>query len=185
MPQTSVEFRQPKWLCEGQYATTSQRRVDGALQAARNGAAILPFGRLAQLNPATNIISPLAGAPAANLLLVIPIYIERLGIPMQTLIDATFTNPAAPIGYPPNYELVEYITMGDVVVWSETAVNPGDPLFYRHTAATAPNNLVGRFRATAVAGETNATAITNARFIEQTTGAGLAVVRVQSIAGLI
>lgn len=182
MPQTTVESRQNKWLCEGQYATTSQRRVDGALQYAKNGSTILPFGRLAVLDPATNIVAPLSGAPAATSLLVLPIFTEKFGLSLSDAVAANASSVV--IGYPPNYENVEYATLGDFVVWSEVAVNAGDPVFFRHTAASAPNNVIGRFRKAAVAGETGATALSGARFIEQTGAAGLVVVRLQAIAGL-
>lgn len=180
MPQTTVQYRQDKWLCEGQYASTAQRRIDGAIQFAKNGNALLPFGRVATLDPATNIAAPLSGAPGGSLLLIIPIFTERFGLTLSSLIS----NDSSSFGYPANYENVEYITMGDVVMYSEQAVNVGDPVFYRHTAAAAPNNVVGRVRKAAVTSETPASALTTARFAETTTAAGLVLVRVQTLVSL-
>lgn len=180
MPQTTVAYRQSKWLAEGQYASTRHRTIDGAVQYAKNGAAILPFGRVAELNPVTNIITVLDGVITAGNLLVIPVLAEKFGIKLDDLA----ANSSAGIGYPANYELVEYITSGDVVMYSEQAVNVGDPVFYRHTAAAVPNDVVGRVRKAAVANETPASALTTAQFAEQTAGAGLVTVRIQAMIGL-
>lgn len=179
MPQTTVAYSQPDLLVEGQIASTATRSIEGAIAYAKNGAAVLPFGRVAELNPATGIVSSLSGAITAGNILIIPVYTEKFGIKLEDLA----ANSTA-LGYPANYENVEYITMGDVVMYSEQAVNPGDPVFYRHTAATAPNNVVGRVRKAAVTDETPAAALMTAKFISQTAGAGLVIVRIQAIAGL-
>lgn len=179
MPQTSVQYRQPALLTEGQIATTKQRSIEGAIANAKNGAAVLPFGRVAEMNPATRIVTSLDGAPTAGNVLIIPVFTERFGLSLQEL-----AANSANIGYPPDYELVEYITFGDVVMYSEQAVNPGDPVFYRHTAGDAPNTIVGRVRKATVLDETPATALATARFIETTGGPGLTIVRVQTMIGL-
>ena len=180
MPQTTVAYRQNKWLAEGQYASTAHRRVDGAIQYAKNGSVILPFGRVAELNPTTNIITPLDGTITAGNLLVIPVFTEKFGIKLDDLA----ANNSEGVGYPAHYESVEYVTSGDVVMYSEEAVNVGDSVFYRHTAATAPNDVVGRVRKSAVATQTPADALTTAQFAEQTAGAGLVAIRVQAMIGL-
>ena len=58
---------------------------------------------------------------------------------------------------------------GMLYVYTETAVVPGDPVYFRHTAEAAPLDVVGRFRNDDSG--TNADLIANCTF-ESTTGAG-------------
>lgn len=174
MPQTSVQQRLNKWLTEGQLASTKQRDIDGALQYAKNGNAVLPFGRVSKLTIATNIVTPLDGAIGAGEILVIPIFTEKFGLKLDDL----YANNGS-VGYPANYENVEYITEGDVVMYSETAGNVGQPVAYRHTAASSPNDVVGRIRNAAVVDE--AVAMTTVFYAEQISAAGLVACRVGRI----
>jgi len=70
--------------------------------------------------------------------------------------------------YRENQEM-NIIDFGDVWVYTEQAVVPGDPVFFRHTAAVAPNDVVGRFRKDA--DTANADQIPGATF-ETTAAAG-------------
>lgn len=176
MPQTTVTYKQNQWLAEGQVGSTVGRTIDGAIQYAKAGASVVPFGRVAELDPATNIITPLSGAPSG--LLVIPIFTEKFGIKL----DDFAANSSANIGYPANYESVEYITEGDVVMYSETAGNIGVAAAYRHTAAASPNDVVGRIRNAVVTNE--AVALTTLVYAEQIAAAGLVLMRVRTLAGL-
>lgn len=47
--------------------------------------------------------------------------------------------------YTENREM-NIITFGELWVYTEQAVVPGDPVFYRHTVESSPLNIVGRFR---------------------------------------
>lgn len=167
MPQTTVKNRQARWLVEGQRASTHCPRIDGTMQAAYNGnSGILPFGRVSVLNPVTNLVTTLAGAPAAGSLLIIPIFTERYGLSLETL----STRPALDVGYPEGQDIqIEYITEGDVVMWSEEAVNAGDVVHYRAVATGA--EIPGRVRKTA--DSTDTAILTGCYFTHSTTGPGL------------
>lgn len=186
MPQTTVGLRQPKWLAEGQYGSTAMRRVDGALTPAVCGIAsgVLPFGRIAVLDPATNVVTAVSGVPAAGSVLIIPVLNEKYGIPLAQLTAfpsgdlqqvGTIVDPA--VGYPPG-SLVDYITAGDIVMWTEEAVNIGDPVFYRYTAGAGVNTVLGRVRKTVDGALTPAAATPTLRFAEPIATAGLVLVRV-------
>jgi hypothetical protein len=176
MPQTQINSRQVQWLGEGQYASTRNRSVDGAVTQAI-AAAFIAYGRVAVLDPATNLVSPLSGAPAAGLILVVPILVDRYGVALATALQDT----AQDLGYPAG-AMVEYITQGDVVMWSETGGTLGGAVHYRHTAAAAPNNKVGRIR-NAADGSNTATR-TTMTFAETKTTAGLIAVRVMTSVSL-
>jgi hypothetical protein len=175
MPQTVVNSRMPKWLTEGQRASTQNPRIDGALANAYNGnagGAILPFGRVARMDPATRIVTSLAGAaPAAGSLLIVPLFTEKFGMTLSQLI----TRPATDLGYPGNNPnaLVEYIVEDDVVMWTEVSVQAGQQVHYRHTAAGG-NTVLGRVRNAADA--SNTATFGTAYFAESRTGAGLVAV---------
>jgi hypothetical protein len=177
MPQTGISSIQQKWLGEGQYASTRARSVDGAVQQAiANG--FIPYGRVAVLNTSTNRISALNGAPANDAVLVIPILVERYGM---SLAEAYADPATGDLGYPDG-AMVEYITEGDVVMWSENGGTIGGAVHFRHTAAAAPNNKLGRIRNAAVADQTDTRG--SLRFAETRSGAGLIAVRVMTSVGL-
>lgn len=78
--------------------------------------------------------------------------------------------------YTENREM-NIMDFGKIGVYTETAVVPGDPVFFRHTATTAPLDVVGRFRNDS--GSNLATQIIGATF-ESTTAAGeIAIVRIR------
>jgi len=70
--------------------------------------------------------------------------------------------------YDENREM-NIIDFGDVWVYTEEAVVPGDDVFFRHTADTAPLDVIGRFRKDNSGGD--ADQIPGATF-ETTAGAG-------------
>jgi len=176
MPQTTVSNRQPQWLGEGQYATTRARSVDGAVEEAI-ASGFIAYGRVAVLNPLTNVVTALSGAPAAGSILIVPIMVDRYGM---TMTDA-FAAVAPDLGYPTG-SMVEYITEGDMVMWSENGGQLNGAVHYRITAGTAPNNKVGRVR-NAADGVNTATA-TTIRFAETKAGAGLIAVRIMTSVSL-
>jgi hypothetical protein len=176
MPQTAINSRQVQWLGEGQYATTRNRSVDGAVMQAV-AAAFIAYGRVAVLDPATNLVSPLSGAPAAGLILVVPILVDRYGVALNTALQSD----PGDLGYPQG-SMVEYITQGDIVMWSENGGTLGGDVHFRHTAAAAPNNKVGRVR-NAADGSNTATKNTM-KFAETKTTAGLIAVRIMTSVSL-
>jgi hypothetical protein len=176
MPQTAINSRQVQWLGEGQYATTRNRSVDGAVMQAI-AAAFIAYGRVAVLDPATNMVSPLSGAPAATAILIVPILVDRYGVALSTALLDT----AQDMGYPQG-AMVEYITQGDVVMWSENGGVLGGDVHFRHTAAAAPNNKLGRVRS--AADGSNTATRTTMTFAETKTTAGLIAVRVMTSVSL-
>lgn len=78
-------------------------------------------------------------------------------------------------GYP-DKEPVGYVAVGDIWVYTEQAVTPFDPVYFRHTAGTAPNTQLGRFRKDADGGL--ADAATNVCFLRSTTGPGLVLIAI-------
>jgi hypothetical protein len=71
-------------------------------------------------------------------------------------------------------EAVLYLEEDEIWVWSETAVNDGDPALVRHTA-NGGNTVLGRFRAGA---DTGAALLPGVRFTSTRADAGLAKVRI-------
>lgn len=74
--------------------------------------------------------------------------------------------------YPEN-SLPAIITQGDIIMQAETAVNVGDPVFYRVTADTAPLDVLGLVAPAAGAGLVE---LPGARFLGNLDDAGLVVV---------
>lgn len=67
------------------------------------------------------------------------------------------------------YREMNIIDFGEIWVYTEQSVVPGDPVYFRHTADTAPLDVVGRFRKDLSGGD--ADLIPGATF-ETTTAAG-------------
>jgi len=67
------------------------------------------------------------------------------------------------------YQEMNIIDFGKIYAYTEQSVVPGDAVYFRHTAAASPLNVVGRFRKDAGGG--NADLITGASW-ETTTAAG-------------
>jgi hypothetical protein len=188
MPQTAVNFRQPVAIGEGQIADTSIRRLEGAITNVLNGmagGAMLPFGRVIHRNAQGRAVLPSAAASAATPILGVSLLVEKYGVPMPTLIgtQGTLESTAIPVGFPAG-ALVEYMQMGDIWMLTEEAILPADVgagVFYRYAGGTAPNNVAGRVRKSAVASE--AEALPNAKFMNTAPAGGLVIVRIGSFAG--
>jgi len=67
-------------------------------------------------------------------------------------------------------------------MYSEEGVTIGDAVHYRHTASTAPNNVLGRVRGNADG--SNTAQLTTAIFAETTSEAGLVAIRINATIGL-
>lgn len=70
--------------------------------------------------------------------------------------------------YPDN-DLVTLVTEGDIVMYSEVAVDPGDPVFFRHTV----NAGLNRIGALNKASGTGLDSLPGAKFLDKTAAAGL------------
>ena len=97
---------------------------------------------------------------------------EILGIAIrQQIYEYPEATDANGTGYQDKREL-DALIEGEIWVWYEDAVTLGDQVYYRHTAGTSPNDLVGRFRATADGTSTGV--LSNARWLTSTAVSGLA-----------
>lgn len=172
MVQTRVnlfQFNNPPF--EGQYADTAPRVIDGAIEQHFNDtSAFIGFGRVVVIG--SNSRSAVLPSSANDVILGVTVLNERCGILASDLILNT---PS--IGYPPKCQ-IDYMTTGDIIVYSEEAVNYGDPVYYRFTAAASPNNIVGRFNKTSSAATK---ALPNAKFMGKTLAAGLVRIRLNGI----
>lgn len=179
MPQTGIDYRQKRWLAEGQIADTSIRRLEGAIQTVLNGeSGNLPYGRVIVRNAQGKAVLPTAAASSSAPILGISLLREWDGV---TINDLMLTTPAS-IGFPPN-SIVEYMQLGDIVMQAEEAIAAADvgaPVFYRY-ATGAGGTVLGRVRKSAVASE--AEALPNAKFMTTAAAGGLVVVRIGSFAG--
>jgi hypothetical protein len=144
---------------EGQIADTSIRVIRGALENWVTGDAPVPFGRGVIRLPSGRISLPTA---TGQKIIGISVATDIFG---STYSAGKLVDPA----YPPN-SCINIITMGDILVWSETACNPDDSLFVRLVAGTAPLDVVGRF---ANATGTGLEALPGCKALKKTTVAGL------------
>lgn len=139
----------------------------------------MPFGRIAAYDPDTNKITTLTAAPASGDFVTLPIFVERHGLSYDSLISSTAANPPE-LGYPESdMELVETATLGDFVMWSETAVRYGDPVFVRQQTVGA--NPAGRVRAGAAA---NFFELPDLEFSETISAPGFVAVAVSTRTGV-
>ena len=76
------------------------------------------------------------------------------------------------------YREMNIIDFGEVWVYTEQSVVPGDAVYFRHTADTAPLDVVGRFRKDSSGG--NADLITGASFETTTAAGGIAKVNLNT-----
>lgn len=73
-------------------------------------------------------------------------------------------------------EVVSVVRKGYIFVYSEQAVNKGDPVYYRITANTAPNDVIGRFRKDSDSGK--AVLLASATFEKTISAAGITIIRI-------
>jgi hypothetical protein len=138
--------------------------------------AVIPYGRLVVYDAANEKVK--LPAAATDILdansesrPVIGVVIATQDIENQvanTLGVANANVPAYPIGF-----ALPILRDGDIWVWAEEAVVLTDQVFVRHTASG--NNKPGNFRQDA--DTANAALLNGAKFVTETTGAGLVVVR--------
>lgn len=76
------------------------------------------------------------------------------------------------------YREMNIIDFGQIYVYTEQSVVPGDAVYFRHTADTAPLDVVGRFRKDASGGD--ADLITGASFESTTAAGGIAIVNLNT-----
>lgn len=76
------------------------------------------------------------------------------------------------------YREANIIDFGEVWVYTEQSVVPGDAVYFRHTADTAPLNVTGRFRKDASGGD--ADLIQGATFETTTAAGGIAKVKMNA-----
>lgn len=76
------------------------------------------------------------------------------------------------------YREMNIINFGEIYVYTEQSVVPGDSVYFRHTADTAPLDVVGRFRKDTSGGD--ADQIIGATFETTTAAGGLARIRINS-----
>src|SRR5579885_2055892 len=162
MPQQSVLYT-PAGGYEGQPASHSLQEIRGALQELNVavGSPIIYPGRacIFGANPGDIILPSATGGVFAG----IAVLNDQWG---ETESDL---EAGLPPGYKPGYP-IGLATFGDWWVYSEVAVNINDPVYFRYTAAAAPNNVIGRY--SNVAG-TGFDPVPKARFLDKSAGAGI------------
>lgn len=164
--QKSISYTHRKgW--EGMIGTSSQQVLRGAAGELRNGSttATIPYGRAVVYGVGNSDVNMISAAGQK----VIGIAVLN-NFKAQSEVDLIAGTPP---GYLPKEELT-IITMGDVYMYSDMAVNRGDDVFVRHTAGVATDALVGRARKDAATGQ--AQALPNAVFRETITAPGLVLV---------
>jgi hypothetical protein len=147
----------------------------------QSGAAI-PYGVLVQTDnsPSSNDALAVKIAEDVNL-------IQGIAVSSQVLEGASLGSAYTPVPTPvysdgrygyPNTETVNVVSKGVIWVYSATAIALGDAVrFYNADhSATLTGAFLGRFTKTAVANKT--VAITGARWLSETTAAGLVLLEI-------
>ena len=98
-PQTTVKFAPTQWKAEGQLATTGERHVLGALNPAYNGEPlrVIPFGRVAYLNPETNKVTRPAAAPEKGTVIIVPVLAARFGLQLTGMRSRAVSPVSSPL----------------------------------------------------------------------------------------
>lgn len=76
------------------------------------------------------------------------------------------------------YREMNVLDFGEIHVYTEQSVVPGDPVYFRHTADTAPLDVIGRFRKDASGGD--ADLIQGAVFETTTAAGGIAQIKLNA-----
>lgn len=148
-------------LYEGQVYSTVSKTIRTRLNS---GNAVIPFGRaLVQGTNADEALLPSGGSGVF------------VGIAVLTQAYEVVKDSSGDVGYPADVAM-DVLDQGDIVVYVEEAVAPGDAVYFRHTANGAGKAIVGRFRNDA--DTATCTQVTNARWISKTAGAGLAILNI-------
>lgn len=133
----------------GDIASTAYTMIEGGLEENTNGlAGTLGFG-LALVRGATfpQLVLPTATGQAC---VGISLRNLRLGIDNFDFPLDNEGNLVHAMGYTAG-ALVSRVTSGDMFVQVEAVITPGQPAYFRHTAAAAPLDQLGRFTDTASA----------------------------------
>lgn len=162
--QTSVKYLQDFAFFEGQ--VLSNPGVATIRERYNLSGAVIPFGRAVVVGGTKNAVI----LPNTTGLTPVGISIINQYHGMPDLGDNTSL-----VGYP-DKSLVSIVTRGgvDIVVYSATATDIDDPVFFRHANGSGAAAL-GTFRNSTA---TDYTAWTAARFVRKTSGAGLSVINV-------
>lgn len=124
----------------------------------------IPFGRAVVRGTADNQAKlPTAGSQAF------------MGITEMT---TAWSENASDLHLYEQYREMNIIDFGMVWVYAEQSVVPGDAVYFRHTAAGSPLDVVGRFRKDSGGG--NADLITGASFESTTAAGGIALVNLNT-----
>jgi hypothetical protein len=91
-----------------------------------------------------------------------------LGVSLLNFQRLLTWNNAGYFQYPDN-DLVTLVTEGDIVMYAEVAVDPGDPVWFRHTASGGNTRIGALGKATG----TGLDALPGAKFLDKTSAAGL------------
>lgn len=168
MPQTTIDYLQAPGY-EGMLCDTANRIIRGAIEgwvsdspiAFGRAVTVLSNGRLAVVSAPGQVV---AGIAVSCDLWGLPLLVEGQDVPA----------PA----YPARKSL-NILTVGDIFVMVEDAVNAGDSLLVRNVVGSAPKNVLGRFAKAAGAG---LEAIVGCEIVALTStkAAGLVAVRVNT-----
>lgn len=167
MPQTTIKYLQDRAF-EGMVADTVPRVIRGTIELFVADVDI-PYGRIVVRKTAGSNILTLPSATGQKAV-GIAVATEFYGFDKSQFLTGT----GYP-GYPAGAQL-NILTWGDAWVYAAEAVAVDDPVYFNYKNGTSADDLIGRFRKAAVATQTDAYA--NARFIQATTAAGLALVNI-------
>jgi hypothetical protein len=172
-PQTQVKGHEGMIADLQAYVSRSFRNQSGAA---------IPFGVLVQTDNSPTSLDALAVKIAEDVNLIQGIAVSSLTMEGASL-GSTYTPVPTPVysdgrvGYP-DKETVNVVSKGVVWVYSATAIALGDAVrFYNADhSGTVAGAYLGRFTKTAVANKT--VAITGARWLSETSAAGLVLLEI-------
>ncbi len=162
---TGVQTAYPQAIDLGHEGLLADATIKDSITGINNTGAVLPFGVL--------LVADSAG-DADNAVKVVTTGVSKaLGVAIDSFAFETTVDANDRPGYPDD-EAVNILVRGAIVVYTEEAVNVGDPVRVRTVASGT--DYAGRFRKAAVTGQT--AVLSNAWFESKTTTSGLAVIRV-------
>ncbi len=164
---TGVQGSYPQAIDFGHEGLLADATIKDSITGINNTGSPLPFGVL--------VVADGAGAADNAVKTVTTGVSKALGITIDSFAFETTLDANDRPSYPDD-EPVNVLVRGAIVVYTEEAVNVGDPVRVRTVASGS--NYAGRFRKTSVTGQT--AVLGNAWFESKTTTSGLAVVRISS-----
>lgn len=170
MPQTTVNLIQ-KVGYEGQLVTDNFASIRGAYRPFYNKTgALLPYGRIVCLDTGSK----------TNLILPNTTGLTPVGITIFNEYDQGFPLADSTLqGYKDDY-LVAVLVKGaaDILVYSSTAVDIDDPVYFRHANGVAGNMGVAGLGTVRNSTDADYTLWSGARFVSKTSGAGVAAINI-------